>query len=475
MATSPFSELVYRKGVLWPTLFSIVFVVSLFLVAAAGQARLAESNEQLRAAEYRARRLSEFLRYMVDAETASRGYVITGDTAYLEPLKSAPPAVASALDDLTEAYADLPAVRRDIASLRILSDTCLGLFDQVVERRGQSAEAAALLIRANVGKRTMDQLREAVGTISAEERQTFDQAQRRAGTDLVQGRWLLALGALLNVLLVVSVGVLISSDLRRRQQLATTLEDQRQSLEQQVLERTEELAALSTHLQTVAEQERAALARELHDELGSLLVSTRMDLSWLQRRLPTDDPALKLRWQRIQDSLEAGVNMKRRVVEQLRPTLLDNMGVYAALRWQFQESCGRAGLKCTEHYPQPEVRLNDAAAIAVFRIAQEAFTNILKHAKATAVDLSVTIDAATRELIVRVTDDGAGLPERISKNPSGSHGLASMRHRVGALGGTWALTAGRSSGTVMTARFPLDRVLEPDASVASAGSVARQA
>jgi signal transduction histidine kinase len=461
-ASKPFGVLIDRKSVLLPTLFSVVFVVSLFLVAAAGQTRLAESNGQLREAEYRARRLSDFLRYMVDAETASRGYVITGDPEYLAPLDSSPAASAMALDDLAKAYADIPAARKDIETLKILSDTCLGLFDQVVERRSRGFEPAALLIRANVGKRTMDQLREVVRTISEEERGRFDTAQARASTDLVQGRWLFGLGALLNVLLVVLAGVLISLDLRRRVSLAGTLVDQRELLERQVSARTEELAALSTHLQTVAEEERSALARELHDELGSLLVAARMDLSWLQRKLPTEDPAVRLRWQRIQDGLDAGVNLKRRVVEQLRPTLLDNMGLYAALRWQFQESCGRAGLKCTEHYPDPEVRLTDAAAIAVFRMAQEAFTNILKHARARSVDLAVSVDAVTREFIIRVADDGVGIAADHGRSASGSHGLASMRHRVGALGGTWSMERGSPSGTVLTARLPLQRVLESE-------------
>lgn len=461
-ASTPFSELIDRKSVLVPTLFSVVFVVSLFLVAAAGQTRLAESNAQLREAEYRARRLSDFLRYMVDAETASRGYVITGDQDYLEPLKVSPAASAAALEDLAKAYAVIPRARQDIETLRILSDTCLGLFDQVVERRSQGFEPAALLIRANVGKRTMDQLREVVGTISEEERLRFDAAQARASTDLVQGRWLFGLGALLNVLLVVLAGVLISLDLRRRAVLAGTLVDQRELLERQVSERTQELAALSTHLQTIAEEERAALARELHDELGSLLVAARMDLSWLQRKLPTEDPAIRLRWQRIQDGLDAGVNLKRRVVEQLRPTLLDNMGLYAALRWQLQESCGRAGLKCTERYPEPEVRLNDAAAIAVFRMAQEAFTNVLKHARARSVELDVSVDAGAGELVIRVADDGIGISADHGRSVSGSHGLASMRHRVAALGGTWSMERRVPSGTILTARLPLQRVLASD-------------
>ncbi len=463
-----FSLLFKRPGVLLPTIFSVIFVVSLFLVAAAGQNRLATSNQELRAAEYRARRLAEFMRYTVDAETGVRGYVITGDPQYLTPYKEARPAVDSALADLNEAYRDVPVSGQALGNLKRLSDTVLGLLAQVVERRAFGQEPASLLIRANVGKRTMDQLRGVVNELSAEERKLFQQAQKRAEDDLVQGGWLLGLGALLNVLLVVLAGSLLSRDLRRRTLLAESLEDQRQSLETQVEDRTQELADLSTHLQSVSEQERAALARELHDELGSLLVAARMDLSWLQRRLPTEDPNMKLRWQRIQDGLDSGVNLKRRVVEQLRPTLLDNMGLYAALRWQLQESCGRTGLKCSEHYSDPEPRFNSQAAIAIFRMVQEALTNILKHAKATAVDVAVDVDEAKNAFVIRIVDDGVGIaPERLS-GAIGSHGLASMRHRITALGGTLSIERGTRSGTVVTARLPLSGILAPAEAVADA-------
>jgi signal transduction histidine kinase len=149
--------------------------------------------------------------------------------------------------------------------------------------------------------------------------------------------------------------------------------------------------------------------------------------------------------------------LKRRVVEELRPTLLDNMGLFAALRWQFRETCRRAGLKCTESIPESEPRFNPDAAIGVFRIAQEALTNILKHAEARTADLSIGIEGDTFAL--RISDDGKGIPPSRPQTIA-SHGLASMRHRVTALGGSWDVrsTVG-GGGTVVTALIPLPRML----------------
>jgi len=220
------------------------------------------------------------------------------------------------------------------------------------------------------------------------------------------------------------------------------------------------LTALSTHLQRISEQEKAALSRELHDELGGLLVAARMDLSWLQQRLPTSDPSIEQRFKRIHESLSAGVDLKRRVVEELRPTLLDNMGLFSALRWQFKETCRRKGLTCTEEIPEEEPRIDSFASIGIFRVAQEALNNILKHAGAQRAHLSVTI--GRESFVLEVSDDGKGIsPERLATNVS--HGLTSMRHRVTALGGNLKVDCPETGGTTIKAVFPLARVLQTDA------------
>jgi signal transduction histidine kinase len=260
---------------------------------------------------------------------------------------------------------------------------------------------------------------------------------------------------------------LVYGDMRRRARQAIDLRDQKRELARQVAERTRELTALSTHLQGVSEMEKAALSRELHDELGGLLVAARMDLSWLQQRLPTCDPAIEQRFKRIHESLSAGVDLKRRVVEELRPTLLDNMGLFAALRWQFRESCRRKGLICSETIPETEMKFSPDAAIGVFRVAQEALMNVMKHAEATSANLTVDVQPDT--FVLRISDDGMGIsPNRLHHIMS--HGLASMKHRIAALGGVWDIEAPPGGGTMVTARIPMASMLlnEPPEAVPAA-------
>jgi signal transduction histidine kinase len=181
-----------------------------------------------------------------------------------------------------------------------------------------------------------------------------------------------------------------------------------------------------------------------------------MDVSWIEERIASEDAAVREHFKRLHEALQSGVEVKRRVVENLRPSLLDNLGLFPALHWQVEDTCKRAGLKYREHYPQEDdLLLTPEASITVFRIVQEAVTNIIKHAQATAVTVSVYMQRPW--LIVRVRDNGVGLPlERL--RALRSHGLAAMRHRAVGLGGQWQVHRPGEGGTEVEVRLPLERV-----------------
>ena len=442
-----------------PPLLLIGFLVGLFFLAAAGQSRLNAANERVHASQLRQQALSEFIALLTDAESGQRGYLLTGDSSYLQPFTEAVATVGAALDRVREAYggrADSAEFQQE--ELRTLTGKKLGELEETLSLfKTRGAGPAVKVVRTDEGKRIMDEISSIVGTMRVAEARELSAATVQWQSDFRLSRWVSAAGVILNLGLVLLATRLVYGDMRRRALQATSLRDQKQDLEQQVDERTRELTALSTHLQGISEQEKYALSRELHDELGGLLVAARMDLSWLQQRLPTTDPAIEQRFRRIHESLSAGVDLKRRVVEELRPTLLDNMGLFAALRWQFKETCRRAGLNCTETIPESELKFNPDAAIGVFRIAQEALTNILKHAEAKSAALVIGIEGNTFSL--RVSDDGKGIPAMRLQNIT-SHGLASMRHRIAALGGTWEVRSPSSGGgTVVIALIPLHRIL----------------
>jgi len=445
-----------RWHIALPPLLLIGFLVGLFFLAAAGQSRLNTANERVHDSQLRQEALSEFIALLTDAESGQRGYLLTGEGSYLQPYTEAVAKVEAALEGVDQAYGGNDD-SREFRELRVLTGKKLGELEDTLalyKRRGTAP--AVNIVRTDVGKRTMDEISKIIDQMRLAESRELSAATAEWQADFRMSRWVSAAGVILNIGLVLVATRLVYADMRRRARQTTHLRDQKQELEQQVDQRTRELTALSTHLQGVSEQEKSALSRELHDELGGLLVAARMDLSWLQQRLPTSDPGIEQRFKRIHESLSAGVDLKRRVVEELRPTLLDNMGLYTALRWQFKESCRRAGLRCTETYPDAEPTFNAEAAIGVFRMAQEALTNILKHAEAKSAHLLIGIEGGT--FMLRVSDDGKGIPPNRLQTAT-SHGLASMRHRIAALGGSWQVDSPSSGGTVVTALIPLPRML----------------
>ncbi|MDP9008313.1 MAG: CHASE3 domain-containing protein [Pseudomonadota bacterium] len=441
-----------------PPILLVGFLVGLFFLAAAGQSRLNMANERLHRSQLREQALSQFAGLMTDAESAQRGYLLTGEGTYLTPYAAAVSKVRGSLDRLHNAYGGDDS-SSEFHQLRVLTGKELGELEDGIALSKKRGTTAAVNVGTDAGKGTMDAIAAIIGTMRKEAAAEAAAANAVWQKDFQLSRWVSAAGAILNIGLVLLAVWLVYGDMRRRARQAASLRNQKLDLEAQVSARTRELTALSTHLQGVSEQEKSALSRELHDELGGLLVAARMDLSWLQQRLPTSDPAIEQRFKRIHDSLSAGVDLKRRVVEELRPTLLDNMGLFTALRWQFKETCRRTGLRCTETIPEIEMKISPDAAIGVFRIAQEALTNILKHAEAKSADLALFIVGDTFTL--RISDDGKGIPSaRIGI--STSHGLASMRHRIAGLGGDWDVSTPTTGGTVVTARIPLARMLIPE-------------
>ena len=442
-----------------PPVLLIGFLIGLFFLASAGQTRLNAANERVHATQLRQQALIEFAALVTDAESAQRGYLLTGESFYLDPYGAAVSKIGLALNRLHETYGQ-DENSTVFQKLSLLTRKKLGeLADSIARSKTRSTSFAVNAVGTDIGKRTMDEIVGIVDAMRAEQAAELVKWTSEWQRDFRLWRWVAALAAVLNITLVLLATYLVVGDMRRRSRQTISLHDQKLELERQVKARTEQLTALSTHLQGVSEQEKSALSREVHDELGGLLVAARMDLSWLQQRLPNSDPGIEQRFKRIHDSLSAGVDLKRRVVEELRPTLLDNMGLYTALRWQFKETCRHTGLRCTEAIPEAELKFNPEASIGVFRVAQEALTNILKHAEASAADLSIEVSETTFQL--RVSDDGKGvLRERL--DTSTSHGVASMRHRVAGLGGTLELNRAPGGGTVVTARIPLLNMLQTD-------------
>jgi PAS domain S-box-containing protein len=213
----------------------------------------------------------------------------------------------------------------------------------------------------------------------------------------------------------------------------------------------DQLRQLSAALQTIREEERTHIARELHDDLGQILASLRMDLTLLQQADGTPEDSLHL-MRGMEQNLLTAITSLRRIATNLRPRALDEGGLYFALKGLVDDFVERYGIPCTLLADEAELRLDDAASTAIFRIVQEALTNIARHAEAGSVTMNLF--RSNGELLVTIRDDGRGIrPEDMEK--AESLGLIGMRERVWAMNGEISIMSDEPPGTRVDIVLPV--------------------
>jgi protein-histidine pros-kinase len=199
----------------------------------------------------------------------------------------------------------------------------------------------------------------------------------------------------------------------------------------------EALSRLVTHLQNTLEAEKSALAKELHDELGGLITAAKMDMQWLSARIGGSlDAASDEKFKSVMQMLNQAMTMKRRVVENLRPSLLDHFGLAVALRSHFEENCRSSGIDCVASLPDETIELPAATQLALFRVAQQVLASVLARGNAKHVELVMESEEGGYSLLIG--DDGAALDETFDR------ALVGLRHRIQGMGGT--LAAGHEPG-----------------------------
>jgi PAS domain S-box-containing protein len=227
---------------------------------------------------------------------------------------------------------------------------------------------------------------------------------------------------------------------------------ERRQAEAKITHSREQLRALAGHLQSVREEERGRIAREIHDELGQTLTGLKLDLAWVGHRLRANQLQLQQKTQAMLSTLENTMNSVRRITQELRPGILDDLGLGAAIEWQTQDFQTRTGISCTFASRLETIALDQARSTAVFRIFQETLTNIARHSEARKVKISLKEKAGI--FILEVRDNGRGIQECEVSTPR-SLGLLGMRERAILLGGELTIQGTPGKGTVVTLRIPI--------------------
>ncbi len=227
----------------------------------------------------------------------------------------------------------------------------------------------------------------------------------------------------------------------------------RKEISDQVRKSREELRALSTHLQTLIERERSRIAREIHDELGRELTTLKFEVASLRdRTAKTGSETDREKFTGILKNIDGAISSVRRIATELRPAVLDTLGLTAAIEWQAKDFQNRTGIKCNLSAMEEDIQLNDETATAVFRIFQESLTNVARHANAS--EVWVSVDRTNRHLIMKIEDNGKGL-DAIALPGARSLGIVGMQERVRLLNGQLAVEGNQDQGTIVQVRVPI--------------------
>jgi len=393
--------------------------------------------------------LSSLVQNIVDAETGQRGYLLTGQPQYREPYDAAAKQISNQLAALRKLYEGKPTESARLATLTDHVMRKLAEIDMTVRlRESGNDDAWKFVVTTDVGREEMAAIRAEAASLMALSNQSLMTGQAQIARSLATARLGIGLAALTG-LFAFYLYLHQTHRLREAGELQQqALERERNALEDEVRERTANLAELATHLQDVRESERGFLARELHDELGALLTAAKLDAARLKSRLASSPEATE-RLQHLTELLNSGIALKRRIIEDLRPSSLSNLGLVASLEILGREFAERSGIQ-VEMALEP-VDLGESDQLTVYRMVQEGLTNIGKYAKAT--EATIVLQNFGSHVQVEVADNGQGFD--VQKMKPATHGLAGMRHRVETAHGKLGISSTPGRGTTLRAMLPV--------------------
>ncbi|KAF0811654.1 Sensor histidine kinase ComP [Andreprevotia sp. IGB-42] len=447
-----------RKGQVRLALCVVAIIVAATLADSWLQLALKE-NVKILAARERIIALHELNLSLVIAESAERGFLINANDRYLRVYDQAVGHARNQLGTLEDKYraqAALPDAPEGRATqVQMLStqtnrkltelDLSLGFA-----RRGDFARARETVGAEADFQQSQQLIRDIQSLINIE---TIELAQLRSQrlTMITILRVAIFLGWMM--VLAVSIWVLLwmSGEIESGNRNANRLSERQEELDALVQERTEQLENLSLEYQASVESDRATLARELHDELGSILTATKMDISWIQRQLKEVQPAITEKLQRMLRNLDQGIQFKRRVVQDLHPTLLTTFGLIPSLRSLIEEAAQRNQWTLNLVLPEDSVDAGEVLNLICYRIVQESLNNSTKYARAAEVSVSLLID--DEHIKLDIEDNGVGVD--LSTLTGESHGLRGIRQRVMATGGRLDIQSEPGNGFHTSVLLPL--------------------
>ncbi len=431
-----------------PVVFALAMLaaVALVLISEATYDQSVSKLAQLATGQEARVSLGDLRLGLLEAETAQRGYLLSGNEAYLAAHLAGAHEARKSLDELALYY---PVKPQALTQLDSAVQTRLAQLTQTLAlHRGGQREAVLADLKSSTGPLT----RETVGKLGAQLMAAELEIRETRLSDMKATLMLSRVGVaavsflgLIGLFLYLRQGSIVET---HRRQLVDLALAQNEKLENQVKLRTGELTQLTSHLVTAREDERHRLARNLHDELGALLTSAKLDAARIKSRLADTAPEAQERLAHLVQTLNASIALGRGIIEDLRPSTLSTLGLVPTLNILLDDFAEQSGLQL--HRQLDDMAMDAKTELVIYRLVQEAINNLSKHAQAAQVWVSMRAESGQVHVCVR--DDGQGFD---ANTPARStFGLVGMRFRVEAAGGNMTVVSAPGEGTELCVTLP---------------------
>ena len=437
-------KVVTRRPIVFP--LAVVAAVAMVLISEAGYWRSVRTLNEITVTSSVRSGIQGLRQGILAAQAAQRSYLLTERPDHLAAYKKALQDVAASFDVLQQRYNPKPEHAAVLSQLRSVTNDLLSQLAKTIQQH----ELEQRIVLEDSDDVQIESIRALSSSLLEVEINNASASQN----DIYQTLMLSRLGvALLSAISLLALVMYLRQSFaleRQQQEVQRIVQTERDRLEQEVRQRTAQLTELTQHLQTAREDERNRLARNLHDDLGALLTSAKLDAARIRSRLlaaGSAPEALDL-LAHLVTTLNSGIALGRRIIEDLRPSALGTLGLVATLEILIDEYAQNAGVQV--HRVLAPVALDADAELMVYRLVQEALTNISKHAKARQV--WVSLGERQGQVEVSVRDDGAGFDPLAQT--SSAYGLVGMRFRVEAEGGSLTVDSKRGQGTLIQVRLP---------------------
>jgi len=434
------------------TLVAVAFTDSWIVAIGNEDAKLKVLNEN-------ARVIATLKASLFHAESAQRGFLVTQRPEYLTPFGQA----------LDEARASIKTLKNNFSNevisevIREETDLLQGIAASVEAKstemqmtiklaKSGNIQEAVKIINLDQGLVEASKFTEQTQHLTSLQLQLLKEIRERRNNYATLSRISLIGSAIALSFLVMVVIRQLTNEIANRDRLSRALAEERLTLESKLLERTDLLETLAVDYQYDVERERRQLARELHDELGSILTATKMDISWVIRTLKDTAPQISDKLRKTSLYIDQGIQFKRRIVQDLHPAMLSTFGFWPSMKELVESAAERNQWELDLILPDESTQLSEALGLIAYRIVQETLNNATKYAKASKVSVSIMVDL--KYLKLEIEDNGIGMDMALVG--SETHGLTGMRHRVQAIGGQLEIVSQPNKGVFTRALIPLE-------------------